>query len=73
MSGLACIAGLPSKDFLNNSMFVGRREFGGTATMVIFFVWLDLLKVLQIHINFPRFLPIFPYFLEQLLHLAPIY
>jgi hypothetical protein len=29
--------------------------------------------VLQTHINFPRFLPIFPDFLEQLSHLAPIY
>jgi hypothetical protein len=31
------------------------------------------LEVLQTHINFPRFLPIFPDFLEQLSHLAPIY
>jgi hypothetical protein len=30
-------------------------------------------QVLQTHINFPRFLPIFPDFLEQLSHLAPIY
>ena len=30
-------------------------------------------EVLQTHINFPRFLPIFPDFLEQLSHLAPIY
>jgi hypothetical protein len=29
--------------------------------------------VLQTHINFPRFLPIFPDFLERLSHLAPIY
>jgi hypothetical protein len=29
--------------------------------------------VLQTHINFPRFLPIFPGFLERLSHLAPIY
>jgi hypothetical protein len=29
--------------------------------------------MLQTHINFPRFLPIFPDFLEQLSHLAPIY
>ena len=29
--------------------------------------------VLQTHINFPRFLPIFSDFLEQLSHLAPIY
>jgi hypothetical protein len=29
--------------------------------------------LLQTHINFPRFLPIFPGFLEQLSHLAPIY
>jgi hypothetical protein len=29
--------------------------------------------LLQTHINFPRFLPIFPDFLEQLSHLAPIY
>jgi hypothetical protein len=28
--------------------------------------------VLQTHINFPRFLPIFPDFLERLSHLAPI-
>jgi hypothetical protein len=30
-------------------------------------------KVLQTHINFPRFLPIFPDCLERLSHLAPIY
>jgi hypothetical protein len=30
-------------------------------------------EVLQTHINFPRFLPILPDFLEQLSHLAPIY
>jgi hypothetical protein len=30
-------------------------------------------QVLQTHINFPRFLPIFPDFLERLSHLAPIY
>jgi hypothetical protein len=30
-------------------------------------------QLLQTHINFPRFLPIFPDFLEQLSHLAPIY
>jgi hypothetical protein len=30
-------------------------------------------KVLQTHINFPRFLPIFPDLLERLSHLAPIY
>ena len=41
MSGLDCIAGLSSKDSLDNSTFVGRRELGGTATIVIFFVWLD--------------------------------
>jgi hypothetical protein len=29
--------------------------------------------VLQTHINFPRFSPIFPDFLERLSHLAPIY
>jgi hypothetical protein len=29
--------------------------------------------LLQTHINFPRFLPIFPDFLEGLSHLAPIY
>jgi hypothetical protein len=29
--------------------------------------------VLQTYLNFPRFLPIFPDFLEQLSHLAPIY
>ena len=44
MGGLDCIAGLSSKDFLDNSTFVGRRELGGMATMVIFFVWLDFLK-----------------------------
>ena len=44
MGGLDCIAGLSSKDSLDNSMFVGRRELGGMATMVIFFVWLDFLK-----------------------------
>ena len=31
------------------------------------------LLMLQTHINFPRFLPISPDFLEQLSHLAPIY
>ena len=30
-------------------------------------------RLLQTHINFPRFLPIFPDFLVQLSHLAPIY
>jgi hypothetical protein len=30
-------------------------------------------QVLQTHINFPIFLPIFPDFLERLSHLAPIY
>jgi transposase InsO family protein len=30
-------------------------------------------QLLQTHINFPRFLPIFPDFLERLSHLAPIY
>jgi hypothetical protein len=30
-------------------------------------------RVLQTHINFPIFLPIFPDFLERLSHLAPIY
>ena len=44
MGGLDCIAGLSSKDSLDNSTFVGRRKLGGTATMVIFFVWLDFLK-----------------------------
>ena len=44
MGGLDCIAGLSSKDSLDNSTFVGRRELGGMATMVIFFVWLDFLK-----------------------------
>jgi hypothetical protein len=29
--------------------------------------------LLQTHINFPIFLPIFPDFLERLSHLAPIY
>jgi hypothetical protein len=29
--------------------------------------------VLQTHINFPIFFPIFPDFLERLSHLAPIY
>jgi hypothetical protein len=29
--------------------------------------------VLQTYINFPRFLPILPDFLERLSHLAPIY
>jgi hypothetical protein len=32
-----------------------------------------LYMVLQTHINFPRFPPIFPDFLERLSHLAPIY
>jgi hypothetical protein len=31
------------------------------------------ITLLQTHINFPRFLPIFPDFLERLSHLAPIY
>jgi hypothetical protein len=31
------------------------------------------LALLQTHINFPIFLPIFPDFLERLSHLAPIY
>ena len=38
--------------------------------------WRSILREgieLQTHINFPRFLPIFPDFLEQLSHLAPIY
>jgi hypothetical protein len=33
----------------------------------------EILTLLQTHINFPRFLPIFPDFLERLSHLAPIY
>jgi hypothetical protein len=33
----------------------------------------DLCQLLQTHINFPRFLPISPDFLEQLSHLAPIH
>ena len=41
MGGLYCIAGLSSKASLDNSTFVDRRELGGMATMVIFFVWLD--------------------------------
>jgi hypothetical protein len=32
-----------------------------------------IFNLLQTHINFPRFLPIFPDFLERLSHLAPIY
>ena len=44
MSGLDGIAGLSNKDSLDNSTFVSRREIGGMATMVIFFVWLDFLK-----------------------------
>ena len=44
MGGLDCIAGLSSKDSLDNSTFVGRRKLGGMATMVIFFVWLYFLK-----------------------------
>ena len=44
MGGLDCIAGLSSENSLDNSTFVGRRELGGTATMVIFFVWLEFLK-----------------------------
>ena len=44
MGGLDPIAGLSSKDSLDNSIFVDRRELGRTATMVIFFVWLDFLK-----------------------------
>jgi hypothetical protein len=38
--------------------------------------WKSILRegiVLQTHINFARFLPIFPGFLERLSHLAPIY
>jgi hypothetical protein len=34
---------------------------------------LPWLSLLQTYINFPRFLPIFPDFLERLSHLAPIY
>jgi hypothetical protein len=33
----------------------------------------NAMNLLQTHINFPRFLPIFPDFLERLSHLAPIY
>ena len=44
MDGLDCISGLSSKDSLDNSTVIGRRELGGTATMVIFFVWVDFLK-----------------------------
>jgi hypothetical protein len=33
----------------------------------------EKVNLLQTHINFPRFLPIFPGFLERLSHLAPIY
>ena len=41
MGGLDCIADLSSKNSLDNSTLVGRRELGGMATMVILFVWLD--------------------------------
>jgi hypothetical protein len=34
--------------------------------------WFADVLLLQTHINFPRFLPIFPDFLERLSHLAPI-
>ena len=44
MSGLHYIVGLASKDLLNNSMFVDRKEFGKMATMMVFFPWLDFLK-----------------------------
>ena len=44
MSGLNCIVGLASNDLFDNSTFVGRREFGRTATMMVFFLWLDFLK-----------------------------
>jgi hypothetical protein len=39
----------------------------------ILVILLTRLWLLQTHINFPRFLPIFPDFLERLSHLAPIY
>ena len=34
MGGLDCIAGLSSKDSLDNSMFVGRRELEEMATIM---------------------------------------
>ena len=44
MSGLNSIVGLSSNDLLNNSIFIDRSEFGRTATMIGFFLWLDFLN-----------------------------
>ena len=44
MGGLDCSIGLASNDSLDNSTFVGSREFGRTSTKMVFFLWLDFLK-----------------------------
>ena len=38
MGGLDCSIGLASNDSLDNSMFVGSREFGRTSTKMVFFL-----------------------------------
>jgi hypothetical protein len=52
-----------------------RRRLFILIAMIICHVayYYHILFLLQTHINFPRFLPIFPDFLERLSHLAPIY
>jgi hypothetical protein len=57
---------------------LGQAFFKDSSTFVDGFTYYDgplasMYEVLQTHINFPRFLPIFPDFLERLSHLAPIY
>ena len=44
MGGLDCSIGLASNDSLDNSTFVGSREFGRTSAKMVFFLWLDFLK-----------------------------
>jgi hypothetical protein len=48
------------------------QEVGSKVNVKVLYADLTL-RLLQTHINFPRFLPIFPGFLERLSHLAPIY
>jgi hypothetical protein len=55
-----------------------RMMFSGITSSIThtLIAWKSTLRegiVLQTHINFSRFLPIFPDFLERLSHLAPIY
>ena len=47
MSGLNCIVNISSNVLLDNSIFVDRREFGQTTTMMGFFLWLDFLNDLS--------------------------